>query len=241
MARKIIGITGFAGSGKNSLANIIHKAFPLNTEIISFGSAVKDVCSVLFDWPRELLEGDTKESRDFRESIDRYWSVNLNQDWTPRKAMQYIGTDLIRNQLSPSFWLDLGMKRIDKSDKVVIIPDVRFRNEIEAIRKKDGIIYRTQLGENPEWFNDVEELNSNIPDLMEKKQLDKVLWTLGEIKRIIPENLHNSEYEWIGYDFPDKVVDCKIPGLDLLKKRVDEVFLLKQVKNLIDSSRKIEK
>lgn len=241
MAIKIIGITGFAGSGKNSLANIIHKAYPEYTEIISFGSSVKDVCSVLFDWPREMLEGDTKESRDFRETIDEYWTNNLGQDWTPRKAMQYIGTDLIRNQLSSSFWLDLGMKRIDKSDKVVIIPDVRFRNEIEAIRKKDGIIYRTQLGENPDWFDKVAELNGKIPDFMGNKQLDKVLLTLSDIKRIIPENLHNSEYEWIGYDNPDKVVDCKIPGLDLLRNRVNELFLLKQVGNVIDFSRKIKK
>lgn len=241
MARKIIGITGFAGSGKNSLANIIHKAFPDDTEIISFGSAVKDVCSVLFDWPREMLEGDTKESRDFRETVDEYWTEKLDMDWTPRKAMQYIGTDLIRNQLCSSFWLDLGMKRIDKSDKVVIIPDVRFRNEIECIRNKEGVIFRTQLGENPDWFQKVATLNYKIPYLMEDKQLDKVLLTLSEIKRIIPENLHNSEYEWIGYDNPHKIVDCKIPGLDLLNNRCKELMLLDYVRNLIEYSRKIKK
>lgn len=241
MAKKIIGITGFAGSGKNSLADIIHKMFPDDTEIFSFGSAVKDVVSVLFDWPRDLLEGDTKQSRDFRETVDSYWTKNLGQDWTPRKAMQYIGTDLIRNQLSSSFWLDLGMKRIENIDKIVIIPDVRFRNEIEEIRKRDGIIFRTQLGENPDWFNDVSELNSNLPDLMEKKQLDKVILTLNEIKRIIPENIHNSEYEWIGYDFPDKIVDCKTPGLDLLKIRAEQLFIPDYVRNLIDFSRKNKK
>lgn len=238
MAKYIIGITGFAGSGKNSIANIICEMFPNDTEIVSFGSNVKDVCAILFDWPRDLLEGDTIESREFRESIDKYWTNKIGQDWTPRKAMQFIGTDLIRNQLCSSFWLDLAMKKIDKSDKIVIIPDVRFRNEITEIQNKNGIIIRAQLGENPDWFNKVAELNSNLPDLMEKKQLDKVILTLNEIKHIIPQNIHNSEYEWVGYDFPDKIVNCPVKGLDLLKKRINELRIPDYIQNLIDFSKK---
>lgn len=241
MAKYIIGITGFAGSGKNSIANIIHKAFPDDTEIMSFGSAVKDVCAVLFDWPRYLLEGDTNESREFRETEDIYWSKMLGQDWTPRKAMQFVGTDLIRNQLSDSFWLDLAMKKIDKSNKIVIIPDVRFRNEINCIQKKDGMIIRAQLGENPEWFDKVAEINEKIPDLMENKQLDKVLLALSDIKRLIPQNMHNSEYEWIGYDSPNKIVKCESKGLELLEEKVKQQRILEYVQNYIDFSRKNRK
>jgi hypothetical protein len=238
MANYIIGITGFAGSGKNSIANVIHQTFPEETEIMSFGSAVKDVCSVLFDWPRDLLEGDTDKSREFRETEDDYWTKMLGQDWTPRKAMQFVGTDLIRNQLSDSFWLDLAMKKIDKSDKIVIIPDVRFRNEINCIQKKGGIIIRAQLGENPEWFDKIAEINEKIPDLMENKQLDKVLLCLSEIKRIIPQNMHNSEYEWIGYDFPHRIIKCDVKGLDLLKNKVINSGILNFIKNRIDFSKK---
>ena len=234
MAKEIIGITGFAGSGKNSVANIIHKMFPDDTEIISFGSNVKDVCAVLFDWPRDLLEGDTDESRKFRETEDDYWSKVLDQEWTPRKAMQYIGTDLIRNQLSSSFWLDLAMKKIDKSDKIVIIPDVRFRNEITEIQNKHGIMIRVQSGENPEWFDKVAELNSDLPYLMEKKQLDKVLLTLNEIKHIIPENIHNSEYEWIGFDFPKYIIKNEKKGLDLLENTVKSTFIPNYITNFLD-------
>ena len=241
MARQIIGITGFASSGKNSIANIIHKMFPDDTEIISFGSNVKDVCAVLFDWPRYLLEGDTDKSREFRETEDDYWSKMLGQEWTPRKAMQFVGTDLIRNQLSSSFWLDLAMKKIDKSNKIVIIPDVRFRNEITEIQNKDGIMIRAQLGENPDWFDKVAELNSNLPDLMEKKQLDKVMLTLGEIKRIIPENIHNSEYEWIGFDFPDYIIKNEKKGLDLLEESIKSTYLPNRIANIIDFSRKNKK
>jgi len=234
MAKEIIGITGFAGSGKNSVANIIHKMFPDDTEIISFGSNVKDVCAVLFDWPRDLLEGDTDESRKFRETEDEYWSKMLDQEWTPRKAMQYIGTDLIRNQLSSSFWLDLAMKKIDKSDKIVIIPDVRFRNEITEIQNKYGIMIRVQAGENPEWFDKVAELNGDLPYLMDKKQLDKVMLTLNEIRRIIPENIHNSEYEWIGFDSPKYIIKNEKKGLDLLENTVKSTFIPNYITNFLD-------
>lgn len=241
MASYIIGITGFAGSGKNSIANVIHETFPEETEIMSFGSAVKDVCSVLFDWPRDLLEGDTIKSREFRESIDEYWSKILNQDWTPRKAMQFVGTDLIRNQLSDSFWLDLAMKKIDKSDKIVIIPDVRFRNEINCIQKKNGMIVRAQLGENPEWFDKVAILNAMIPDYMFKGELDKAMLTLDKIRKSVPADLHNSEYEWVGYDCPDKIIKCETKGLGLLKQKVLESYLLECIKNHIEITKKNKK
>ena len=53
----IIGLCGLIGSGKGTVADILvdeHKF-----EKISFADKVKDAVSVLFDWDREMLEGET--------------------------------------------------------------------------------------------------------------------------------------------------------------------------------------
>lgn len=208
--RKIIGITGFAGHGKSTVANIIMNEYPNQWVTISSGSALKDVVSVLFDWPRNMLEGDTLESREFRETKDIYWSNKLNQDWTPRKALQWLGTDIIRNQLSYNFWIDITLKKIESlpSNINVLIPDVRFRNEIDAIRKANGAILRVCLGPLPSWFYDWEKINNGT-------QIDKEIE-----KSIIPQGLHSSEYEWIGYDKPNAIIHPDYKDLNLLKKLV---------------------
>ena len=56
----IIGMSGIAGSGKDSCANIIIKNYP-NWVKVSFANAMKNAAACMFGLPRELLEGDTKE------------------------------------------------------------------------------------------------------------------------------------------------------------------------------------
>ena len=49
----------------------------------------------MFGWPRDKLEGLTKEDREWREQVDYWWSETLNMpQLTPRYVMQYFATDL---------------------------------------------------------------------------------------------------------------------------------------------------
>jgi ABC-type oligopeptide transport system ATPase subunit len=57
----IIGIVGFAGSGKGTVGDILVNDHDFTK--LSFADAVKDATSAIFGWPRHLLEGDTNESR----------------------------------------------------------------------------------------------------------------------------------------------------------------------------------
>ena len=61
----IIGVVGFIGSGKGTVGDLLKTEFGFHS--ISFASHLKDVASLLFGWDRNLLEGDTDESRSFRE------------------------------------------------------------------------------------------------------------------------------------------------------------------------------
>ena len=58
--RRIIGIAGLIGSGKDTVAN--HLINEHNFQRIKFADKLKDGVAAIFDWPRDLLEGDTDES-----------------------------------------------------------------------------------------------------------------------------------------------------------------------------------
>ena len=72
----------------------------------SFAS-LKDLCASIFGWDRDPLVGDTVDSRDFRETPDLYWTRKLNIDnFTPRLALQLIGTEIMRTHFNQNIWLD---------------------------------------------------------------------------------------------------------------------------------------
>ena len=68
----IIGIAGFQGSGKDTIADYLQNIYGFKRD--SFASTLKDAVSSVFGWDRELLEGRTKESRAWREQVDAWWS-----------------------------------------------------------------------------------------------------------------------------------------------------------------------
>ena len=67
----IIGLIGFAGSGKDTIAEYLERCRMFNVD--SFASNLKDAASVIFGWDRLMLEGKTKESREWREMPDKFW------------------------------------------------------------------------------------------------------------------------------------------------------------------------
>jgi hypothetical protein len=65
----VIGLVGFLGSGKGTVADTL-KLYNFIPE--SFSNPLKDAVAIIFGWDRSLLEGDTKESREFRETVDEF-------------------------------------------------------------------------------------------------------------------------------------------------------------------------
>ena len=169
---KIIAICGFQGSGKDTLANILIKKYGYKK--LSFGGTVKDIASIIFNWDRKMLEGDSKESREWREKVDDWWSKKLEiKNLTPRYILQQIGTNLFRNNFHKDIWINCLEKKLIDYDKVVIT-DCRFPNELKILNKYNATIIQIYRGNLPEWFNDVK---------------------LG--KKDPPKELHESETSWI--------------------------------------------
>ena len=94
----IIGVCGFIGSGKDTVADYLQNFHEFRRD--SFASTLKDAVAAVFGWDRELLEGRTKEARAWREQPDTWWTNRLGpvigHEITPRWVLQYWGTEVCR-------------------------------------------------------------------------------------------------------------------------------------------------
>jgi hypothetical protein len=153
----IIGICGFQSSGKDTIADYLVKEHGFIK--MSFASKLKDIISIMFGWPRDKLEGLTKEDREWREQIDPWWSKTLQMpQLTPRFVMQYFATDLFRNKFHPDIWVKIVENELNKlieqnTERKIVISDCRFENEINMILRLGGKIIQVHR-EPPYWFYD---------------------------------------------------------------------------------------
>ena len=139
----IVGMLGFIGSGKGTVADYLVDTNDFVKD--SFASSLKDACANIFDWPRELLEGDTLISRQFRDHVDEWWSDKFGiKNFTPRLALQLVGTDSLRNHFHQDIWFLTLQNRIRKNtEQHTVICDVRFPNEIKSVLEEPyGYIVR---------------------------------------------------------------------------------------------------
>lgn len=184
----IIGLCGFQNSGKDTYGNFLVKQFGFVK--LSFASATKDVVSNVFGWDRNLLEGDTIISREFREKPDDWWGEKLNiDDFTPRKALQLIGTDIFRELFNHDIWVFIIEKIIvNNPDKNYVISDCRFPNEINMIKKHNGKIIHI-LRNIPDWYYDYKNNILNINDIQIHKS--ELLWIKENFDYEIKNNFNS--------------------------------------------------
>lgn len=147
---KNIAITGLKGSGKGTLAS--HLVNTHTYQELSFAHALKDTLSVVFAWPRDMLEGNTPESRKFRETVDEWWSNELGiENFTPRFAMQHVGTDLFRDRFHPRIWALTVKRKIQPTHTV--ISDLRFVNEYKTVKNSVDLIVKVLPKKTPVWYH----------------------------------------------------------------------------------------
>lgn len=148
----IIGLVGFIGSGKGTVADLLVQRHGFVKE--SFADSVKDSVAAVFGWHRDWLEGDTPESREWRETKDEWWSNALGKEVTPRWALQLMGTEAGRDVFHPDLWVHTAFRRMDWNPlDHYVIADVRFPNEIKAIQKYGGKCVRVERGLPPKLEN----------------------------------------------------------------------------------------
>lgn len=210
----LIGFVGLIGSGKDTAADYLvhHCGFKRD----SFANALKDAVSSIFGWNREMLEGRTKEAREWREKVDTWWSSRLNiPNLTPRWILQQWGTEVCRVGFHDDIWIASLENRLRNTTDNIVISDVRFPNEITAIRNAGGLIVRIKRGEDPYWTRYAKIVNRGL--------INNPEWESAKIY-LDATGVHASESSWIG-----SVFDYEIPNNGSI------IDLFDQVRGLVES------
>lgn len=122
----LIGITGRARSGKDTVANFIVAA--IGGYRYSFADPIRAMLATLGV-----------------DMSDPYWQARKEEPIpalgvSPRRMMQTLGTEWGRQLINPDLWLIMAHQRLLQSGPGMVIPDVRFDNEAAWIRKHGGRI-----------------------------------------------------------------------------------------------------
>ena len=201
----IISLTGLIGSGKDTVADHLIENYDFVQ--LSFAESVKDALSKIFGWDREMLEGKTKEHREKRNQVDTWWGTQLGiPNFTPRFAMQNFGTDVMRKHFHDSIWVlsvkDKITRLQQKNPSVrIVISDSRYINELDMLVKElDGFSIEITRGPLPSWWQSA--LNHNkLQSNFEKFLYRLYLKHIDKSDNFIKQNVHSSEYDWVGYTF----------------------------------------
>jgi hypothetical protein len=219
----IIGITGLIGSGKDTIAEYLITQHGFKK--LSFAASLKDAVAAVFGWDRSLLEGTTKESREWREEVDQWWAKKLNMPHlTPRWVLQYWGTEVCRQGFHNDIWVASLENRLLQAKDNVVITDCRFINELDAIKNAGGITIRVSRGPDPEWYSDAIAYNSGPHNMG---------WALSK-DRLKKLGIHASEYSSVGlvYDYEVSNNDT----LDLLHNKIETIVWVNgQPSSLLDA------
>lgn len=141
MLPRLIGITGLAGSGKDTLADAL--VYDRGAEKYNFALPIKHALNAMFGWTMEQWD-------------DRIWK-ETKIAWlgkSPRQCAQTLGTEWGRDLVHPDLWMLIAEDRYlkyrqDHSGGPFIIPDVRFENEVDMIHRNGGIVVKiSRLGVN---------------------------------------------------------------------------------------------
>ncbi|MFG1226010.1 nucleoside/nucleotide kinase family protein [Xanthobacter wiegelii] len=121
----IIGFAGRAGAGKTTAAQhlVQHHGF----ERVRFAGPLKSMMRAL-GCTEEEVDGARKEL-----------PCDLLGGRTPRQAMQWLGTEWGREMIAPDLWTRAWEYAAAGKPRVVV-DDVRFPNEVEAVRRLGGVV-----------------------------------------------------------------------------------------------------
>jgi hypothetical protein len=187
----ILGITGLIGSGKDTVADYLIRFHGFKK--LSYAGPLKDAVSAVFGWDREMLEGTTASSRQWREEVDEWWAKRLDiPHLTPRWVLQYWGTEVCRKNFHNDIWVASIENTLRKLNENVVITDCRFANEVDAIKNAGGKVIRVVRGELPVWYQYAEEYT------MTKNP--------QALAALMDHGVHASEYSSVGLTY-DHVID----------------------------------
>lgn len=126
---RIVGLSGKKRSGKDAAAQ--HLVDRYGYTKLSFADPLKRGCMEFFGFSEDQVYGDLKEV------VDPFWNA------TPRAILQFVGTDLMREQVQETIWVKRFLREVNAHpERRYVVPDLRFPNECEVISDVGGAVGR---------------------------------------------------------------------------------------------------
>lgn len=164
----LIGLAGKKRSGKTTAAQVFEAS---GFKSLSFAYVLKEMLYTLLTCQgleeaeiHRMLEGDLKET-----------PSKYLMGQSPRYAMQTLGTDWGRTMIHEEIWVTATLN-LATLYSAVVIPDVRFPNEAEAIRRRGGLVYRI---DRPGLVSEDQHISEKLID---KLEVDGFITNTGTVK-----------------------------------------------------------
>lgn len=131
----IIGLSGYARSGKDTAAD--HLVSNYGFTRYSFAAPMKEAMYRL----NPIVYSDAIGNFRYKDLVDVY-GLDKAKDSHPeiRRLLQVFGTEVGRDMFGQNFWVDLALS--SAKENLVVISDVRFKNEADGIKAAGGQVWR---------------------------------------------------------------------------------------------------
>lgn len=144
---RIIGITGYAQHGKDTVAGVLMRE--LGYSRIAFSDKLKEALLVLDPIVRPLVtagpggQGYQGYGKRLSEEIRQVGPERAKECAEYRRLLQVMGTEVGRNLLGEDVWVAaLGREPGVYGERKVVIPDLRFQNEADWVHRMHGEVWR---------------------------------------------------------------------------------------------------
>lgn len=141
----IVGFIGKKGSGKTTCSELLQQlGRDNNVKVIrvAFADPLKRICSDLYcfayDIPVEAFYGTQEEKEQVHPALGNR---------SGREVLQFLGTGCFK-AITPDIWITYTLRHIDIAIKygadIVVIDDVRFPEEAQALKERGAILIRVE-------------------------------------------------------------------------------------------------
>lgn len=129
----LIGLCGAAGAGKNTVAELLTDSNGGPFVQIAFADPLYECVSTITG-----LSVDRIKDREVKETVIPWLGKS------PRQLLQTLGTEWGRGTVHPEIWIRIAMERAGQHQTFsgVVVTDVRFDNEAQAIVDAGGEVWR---------------------------------------------------------------------------------------------------
>lgn len=171
----LIGLTGFAQSGKSTVAGFT------GFEVVSFAEPLRRLLELVNPW---VQINDTGQKRRYSEVLEEHGYEWAKAHTDARAYLIHLG-DGARQVLGDAVWVNAGRRAItratDDGHRDVVIPDVRYPNEAKMISAMGGEVWHI---ERPGVEAAHETEARSISEILQMQGVTRRIWNVGSLEHL---------------------------------------------------------